>query len=56
LVYRGVLRPGRSVPPGPHVFAAQYNRSPHGHDGHGDRYTVTASDHDGRAITADGGF
>ncbi|GAB3989684.1 hypothetical protein GCM10029978_115450 [Actinoallomurus acanthiterrae] len=54
LVYRWVLRPGRSVPPGPHVFAAQYARSPHGHDAHGDRYTVTASD--GRATTVDGGF
>ncbi|MEV0403337.1 hypothetical protein [Actinoallomurus sp. NPDC050550] len=56
LVYRWVLRPGRSVPPGQHVFAAQFARAPHGHDGHGDGYTVTASDRDGRAITLDGGF
>ncbi|GAA4630438.1 hypothetical protein GCM10023196_055800 [Actinoallomurus vinaceus] len=56
LVYRWVLRPGRSVPPGPHVFAAQYARSPRGHDAHDDRYTVTADDRDGRVITVDGGF
>jgi hypothetical protein len=56
LVYRWVLRPGRSVPPGHHVFAAQYVRDPGGHDTHGDTYTVTGSDAHGRRIEDSGRF
>ncbi|MGW0775442.1 hypothetical protein ACWD01_17745 [Streptomyces sp. NPDC002835] len=40
LVYRWVLRPGRTVPPGRHVFAAQYNHAEGGRDAGGDTYTV----------------
>lgn len=56
LVYTWVLRPGRSVPPGAYVFAAQYARTPGGHDAHRDTYTVTGADGTGRPLTAHGRF
>ncbi|MCO6009000.1 hypothetical protein NE236_28905 [Actinoallomurus purpureus] len=56
LVYRWALRPGRSVPPGSYVFAAQYTRAPGGRDAHRDTYTVTASEGTGRPLTAHGHF
>jgi hypothetical protein len=40
LVYRWVLRSGRTVPPGRHVFAAQYNHAEGGRAAGGDTYTV----------------
>ncbi|MET9803188.1 hypothetical protein [Streptomyces sp. NPDC006368] len=56
LVYTWTLRPGRTVPPGRHVFAAQYNHAEGGRDAHGDRYTVTATTRDGREATVRGDF
>lgn len=55
-VYTWELRPGRSVPPGRYVFAAQYGRTPAAHDAHGDTYTVTGADAAGRPITGSGRF
>ncbi|GAA4618776.1 hypothetical protein GCM10023195_84630 [Actinoallomurus liliacearum] len=56
VVYTWVLRPGRSVPPGRYVFAAQYARAPDGHDAHQDTYSVTAADGAGRPLTESGRF
>ncbi|MFM9370551.1 hypothetical protein [Streptomyces sp. Da 82-17] len=42
LLYRWTLKPGRTVPAGEHVFAAQYDHTEGGRDAHGDRYLVRA--------------
>lgn len=42
LVYRWTLRPGRTVPAGTHVFAAQYDHAQGRRDAHGDTYTIRA--------------
>ncbi|WP_329619954.1 hypothetical protein OG357_04910 [Streptomyces sp. NBC_01255] len=57
LVYRWTLRPGRTVPPGRHVFAVQYNHAEGVRDASADTYTVvlTGGDGGGRA-TLRGGF
>ncbi|MBO8193466.1 hypothetical protein ITI46_17640 [Streptomyces oryzae] len=56
LVYRWKLKEGRTVPPGRHVFAGQYD---HGTGARrsmaGDRYTVSATA-DGRAYQVGGGI
>ncbi|MGW0468080.1 hypothetical protein ACWDX6_22875 [Streptomyces sp. NPDC003027] len=44
LVYRWVLKPGRTVPPGRHVFAGQYNHAEGARDTGTDTYTITAVD------------
>ncbi|MEV4944888.1 hypothetical protein [Streptomyces sp. NPDC053755] len=56
LVYTWVLKPGRTVPAGRHVFAGQYNHAEGGRDAGSDTYTVTsAGDSHARAVTR-GGF
>jgi hypothetical protein len=55
LVYRWVLRAGRTVPAGQHVFAGQYDHAPGGRDASGDRYTVTAETARGGERAAVGG-
>ncbi|UYQ65827.1 hypothetical protein [Streptomyces peucetius] len=55
LVYRWVLRPGRTVPPGRHVFAGQYNHAEGGRDAGGDTYTVRTGA-SGEPAEADGEF
>lgn len=47
LVYRWDLKPGRSVPAGQHVFAAQYNHTAGPHNGTDDKYGVLATADDG---------
>ncbi|MET9437332.1 hypothetical protein [Streptomyces sp. NPDC006551] len=44
LVYTWVLKPGRTVPPGSHVFAGQYNHAEGARDSGTDTYTVTVVD------------
>ncbi|MFB7511908.1 MULTISPECIES: hypothetical protein [unclassified Streptomyces] len=56
LVYRWVLKPGRTVPPGPHTFAAQFNHAEGVRDGAADAYTVTLTGPDGGRSTLTGGF
>ncbi|MEW2635163.1 hypothetical protein AB0903_26830 [Streptomyces sp. NPDC048389] len=55
LVYRWVLRRGRTVPPGRHVFAGQYNHAEGGRDAGGDTYTVR-TEASGEPVEAGGGF
>ncbi|MFH0242754.1 hypothetical protein ACGRHY_09995 [Streptomyces sp. HK10] len=47
LVYRWVLREGRTVPAGRHVFAARYDHAGGAREAAGDGYTATASAADG---------
>ncbi|GGT86550.1 MULTISPECIES: hypothetical protein [Streptomyces] len=44
LVYRWTLKEGRTVPPGRHVFAGQYNHAEGARDVAADSYTVTTTD------------
>ncbi|MFE6839341.1 hypothetical protein ACFVFI_31500 [Streptomyces sp. NPDC057705] len=43
LVYRWTLRPGRTVPPGEHVFAGQYDHAVGGRDAKDDTYRIDAT-------------
>jgi hypothetical protein len=56
LVYRWTLAPGRTVPPGSHVFAGQYNHAEGPRDASGDAYTITATDAHGEESTVRGDF
>ncbi|MFI8418842.1 hypothetical protein [Streptomyces sp. NPDC085479] len=56
LVYRWTLKRGRTVPAGPHTFAAQYNHAEGVRDASGDTYTVVLSGRDGGRTTLRGGF
>ncbi len=56
LVYRWTLKAGRTVPPGPHVFAAQYNHPEGVRDASSDTYRVTLTAPDGGLTTLRGGF
>ncbi|MET9179124.1 hypothetical protein ABZX88_12970 [Kitasatospora aureofaciens] len=55
LVYRWVLKPGRTVPPGEHQFAGQYNHATGVRAATGDGYRVEAQSTGGPA-TVWGGF
>ncbi|WP_327165363.1 hypothetical protein [Streptomyces zaomyceticus] len=56
LVYRWTLKPGRTVPPGPHVFAGQYNHAEGVRDASADSYTVVLTGADGGRSTLGGSF
>lgn len=56
LVYRWALKPGRTVPPGRHVFAVQYNHAEGVRDASADAYTVVLTGGDGGRSTLRGGF
>ncbi|MCX4984872.1 hypothetical protein [Streptomyces sp. NBC_00572] len=56
LVYRWTLKPGRTVPPGPHVFAGQYNHAEGVRDASADTYTAVLTGADGGRTTLDGDF
>ncbi|MFE0650917.1 hypothetical protein ACFVZH_20245 [Streptomyces sp. NPDC059534] len=56
LVYRWTLRPGRDMPPGPHVFAAQYNHAEGVRDASADTYTAVLTGADGGRTTLRGTF
>ncbi|MFI9119825.1 hypothetical protein ACIGW0_10590 [Streptomyces bikiniensis] len=56
LVYRWTLKAGRTVPPGPHVFAAQYNHPEGVRDASSDTYRVTLTAPDGGLTILKGGF
>ncbi|KOX23337.1 MULTISPECIES: hypothetical protein [unclassified Streptomyces] len=56
LVYRWTLKEGRTLPPGPHVFAAQYNHSEGVRDASSDTYGITLTAPDGGLTTLRGGF
>ncbi|MFG2753481.1 hypothetical protein [Streptomyces xanthophaeus] len=43
LVYRWTLKPGRTVPPGEHVFAGQYDHAVGGRDAKDDTYRIDAT-------------
>ncbi|MFD7720202.1 hypothetical protein ACFV6K_30935, partial [Streptomyces sp. NPDC059814] len=54
LVYRWVLRPGRTVPAGTHTFAGQYNHAEGERDASGDSLTAHAVRSSGqRAVVGD---
>ncbi len=55
LVFRWELRAGAEVPPGEHVFAAQYDHDRGARDAGLDRYRVTGSGPSGE-VAASGGF
>lgn len=55
LVYRWVLREGRTVPPGEYRFAGQYEHAEGHRDAGGDRYAATAAGPGGPASVG-GGF
>ncbi|MFC5661668.1 hypothetical protein ACFP3U_01585 [Kitasatospora misakiensis] len=55
LVYRWVLKPGKTVPAGQHEFAGQYNHATGARGAAGDSYRVEAKSADGSA-TVQGGF
>ncbi|MDT0444834.1 hypothetical protein [Streptomyces johnsoniae] len=55
LVFRWELRPGAEVPPGEHVFAAQYDHDLGARGAGLDRYRVTGSGPSG-PVAASGGF
>ncbi|TXS09928.1 hypothetical protein EAO71_36910 [Streptomyces sp. ms191] len=50
LVYRWVLRPGRTIPSGEHVFAGQYDHAAGGRDAGPDTYRAEAAAGTGRAL------
>lgn len=56
LTYTWTLRPGRTVPTGEHIFAAQYNHAEGGRDARGDRYTITTTTTTAQKATATGTF
>ncbi|WP_425835378.1 hypothetical protein [Streptomyces fractus] len=56
LVYRWVLRPGRTVPVGEHVFAGQYDHAEGGRDAGADDYVVTGRTGGGQRVSVDGDF
>ncbi|MFE4620258.1 hypothetical protein ACFRJ7_29565 [Streptomyces sp. NPDC056747] len=56
LLYRWTLKPGRTVPPGRHVFAVQYNHAEGVRDASADAYTVVLTGGDGGRSTLRGGF
>ncbi|MDN3293258.1 hypothetical protein QWM81_04170 [Streptomyces ficellus] len=56
LRYTWTLRPGRTVPAGRHVFAAQYNHAEGGRDATGDRYAITSTAAGGQKATVRGDF
>ncbi|MFE0646219.1 hypothetical protein ACFW2Y_32130 [Streptomyces sp. NPDC058877] len=56
LVYRWTLKPGRTVPPGPHAFAAQYDHAEGVRDASGDTYRVLLTGPDGGRTLLRGGF
>lgn len=56
LVYRWTLKPGRTVPAGPHTFAAQYNHAEGVRDASADAYTVVLTGPGGARTTLRGGF
>ncbi|MFI9207984.1 hypothetical protein ACIGW7_07550 [Streptomyces sp. NPDC053253] len=56
LLYRWALKPGRTVPPGRHVFAVQYNHAEGARDASADTYTVVLTGGDGGRSTLRGGF
>ncbi|WP_369147812.1 hypothetical protein [Streptomyces sp. R44] len=56
LVYRWTLKPGRTVPPGPHTFAAQYNHAEGARDASADTYRILLTGPDGGRTTLRGGF
>ncbi|MFD0147787.1 hypothetical protein ACWGQ4_37920 [Streptomyces sp. NPDC055721] len=56
LLYRWTLKPGRSVPPGRHVFAVQYNHAEGVRDASADTYTIVLTGGDGGRSTLRGGF
>ncbi|WP_326688653.1 hypothetical protein OIE63_16835 [Streptomyces sp. NBC_01795] len=55
LVYRWTLRKGRTVPPGKHVFAGQFDHSAGKRNAKGDSYTVSATA-EGHERTVGGGI
>ncbi|WP_431684137.1 hypothetical protein [Kitasatospora sp. KL5] len=55
LVYRWVLKPGRTVPAGQHEFAAQFNHATGARVAAGDSYRVDARTA-GSSVTLRGGF
>lgn len=55
LVYRWVLKEGRTVPKGEFVFAGQYDHARGGRDARGDRYAMTARA-DGEQYAVGGDF
>lgn len=56
LVYRWVLRPGRTVPAGEHEFAGQFNHATGVRSAAGDAYRVDAQGPGGSAPSVWGGF
>ncbi|MGW6390421.1 hypothetical protein ACWFR1_07920 [Streptomyces sp. NPDC055103] len=56
LHYRWALKPGRTVPPGRHVFAVQYSHAEGVRDASADTYTVVLTGGDGGRSTLRGGF
>ncbi|MFK3730151.1 hypothetical protein ACI2LJ_07810 [Streptomyces sp. NPDC088090] len=56
LVYRWTLKEGRTVPAGPHTFAAQYNHAEGTRDASADAYTVVLTAPGGGRTTLRGGF
>ncbi|WP_137991522.1 hypothetical protein [Streptomyces vilmorinianum] len=56
LVYRWTLKPGRTVPPGRHVFAGQYNHAEGERDATGDAFTIATTGSGGEPVTVRGDF
>ncbi|MEU9303854.1 hypothetical protein [Streptomyces sp. NPDC048269] len=56
LIYRWTLKPGRTVPPGQHVFAVQYNHAPGSRAATGDAYAATATTTRGQQHIVTGTF
>ncbi|WP_199831716.1 hypothetical protein [Streptomyces sp. ERV7] len=56
LIYRWTLKPGRTVAPGRHVFAVQYNHAPGSRAATADAYAVTATATKGQRYTVTGTF
>ncbi|MFF1570341.1 hypothetical protein ACFVY1_44480 [Streptomyces sp. NPDC058293] len=51
-----MLKAGRIVPPGPHVFAVQFNYTTGTRSAVGDNYRVDAQGQAGGAVSVRGGF
>ncbi|MFD9484776.1 hypothetical protein [Streptomyces sp. NPDC059991] len=56
LTYRWTLKPGRTVPPGQHIFAVQYNHAPGSRVATADAYTAKATTTKGQQYTVTGTF
>lgn len=56
LVYRWVLKNGRTVPAGRYVFAGQYNHAEGDRDAGGDSYSVWGRTVDGEQVAVSGDF